>query len=379
MTDSTLPPLSQDEDPIDAEFEPATRDEKGSSQGNQGPGWLAFGLLFGITLLALGLAAATAGFVPGFKPGSGSVAAIQSDLSVVQTTLSQDRAETNTLSTDVSALRTRADSLAADRTRTNTQMRALRTEIETLQADISMLQRARVASIADQGSETNSDAAGETDFSPLAARVTALEDALVTQLGEYDATLERLKRQIETLEAQATSEGLNAASASNARTDAALALSAIEAAARRGRPFLSAQQKLSAAMPSNDAVAGLAPIAAKAVPTMTELRDSFPGLTDQALDASAQAEGGSAGWMRTLFGDGIQVRQTGETTNNDHLNAAKAALDTGDLLEAIQHIRAADANIQSVFTDWLNNAEDRHQLEQTLEALRLTMIAEERP
>lgn len=379
MTDSTLPPLSQDEDPIDAEFEPAIRDEKSSAQATQGPGWFAFGLLCGITLLALSLAAATAGFIPGFKPGSASVAAMQSDLNAVQTTLSQDRSATNTLSTDVSALQTRADSLAADRTRTNTQMRALRTEIETLQADISMLQRARVASIADQGDSSDSNVSEETDFSPLAARVTALEDALVTQWGEYDATLERLKRQIETLEAQATSEGLNAASAANARTDAALALSAIEAAARRGRPFLSAQQKLSAAMPSNDAVAGLAPIAAKAVPTMTELRDSFPGLADQALDASAQAEGGGAGWMRTLFGDGIQVRQTGETTNRDHLNSARAALDAGNLLETIQHIRTADANIQSVFTDWLNNAEDRHQLEQTLEALRLTMIAEERP
>ncbi|MEO1553082.1 MAG: hypothetical protein AAFR82_04045, partial [Pseudomonadota bacterium] len=242
----------------------------------------------------------------------------------------------------------------------------------------SVLQRARVASLADQG-EDESNRNDGSDLTALSARVTAMEDALVTQLSAYDSSLENLKSRIDTLETMATSDSLNAASASNARTEAALALSAIEAAARRGRPFLSAQQKLSAAMPSNDAAARLSAIAPKAVPTLSALRNAYPPLVDQALDAAAAAEGGGSSWMRSLFGDGIQVRRAGETTSIDHLSRAQAALDQGELSDSIEHIRAADLDVQAVFTDWLNNAEDRLLLEQTLEALRLAMIAEERP
>ncbi|MEL7108357.1 MAG: hypothetical protein AAGL99_03745 [Pseudomonadota bacterium] len=377
MTDTSLPPLSSDETPIDAEFEPAEPSESaGGSHGN-GPGWLAYGLLFLIALSGLLLAAAAAGYVPGFKPGTGPITAVQSELANVQSALDEDRTDTSALSTNIATLQSRADSLSADRTRTNADLRTLRSEIEALQADISTLQRAQVANIADQGGDTDAVTPGG-DLSDLTARVASLEDALINQLGTYDATLETLKSRVSELESQASSEGLTAATATNARTEAALALSAIEAAARRGRPFLGAQQKLAAAMPSNDAIARLAPIAPKAVPPLSELRADFPALATEALNQSARSEGGNSGWMRAVFGDGIQVRQQGVDTDSDHLDRAATALDAGDLSETIEHIRAADTAVQSVFTDWLNNAEDRLTLEQTLEALRLTMIAEER-
>ncbi|NQY12314.1 MAG: hypothetical protein HRT81_00445 [Henriciella sp.] len=378
MTDSTVPPLSPDETPIDAEFEPAPTSEPPRSGGATGPGWFIVGLSFLIACLAFFLAAATAGFVPGFKPGTGPLERVRSDVATLQTDIDQDLSETATLSTDIATLESRADSLSADRTRTNADLRNLRTEIETLQADISMLQRARVASLADPA-ETDGVDSDSPDLAALSARVAAMEDALVTQVGTYNTALETLKNRVSSLEDQAASEQLNAASASNARTEAALALSAIEAAARRGRPFLPAQQKLAAAMPNNDAVARLSAIAPKAVPTLADLRSTFPTLRDAALDASAQAEGGSSGWMRQVFGDGIQVRRAGDVTTSDHLDQAKAALDAGNLSDSVEHIRAAGTDIQPVFTDWVSNAVDRLTLEQTLEALRLTMIAEKRP
>jgi hypothetical protein len=378
MTDSTLPPLSPDETPIDAEFEPAPASAPPRSGSASGPGWFIVGLSFLIACLALLLAAATAGFVPGFKPGTGPLERVRSDVATLQTDIDQDLSETATLSTDIATLESRADSLSADRTRANADLRNLRTEIETLQADISMLQRARVASLADPA-ETDGVDSDSPDLAALSARVAAMEDALVTQLGTYNTALETLKNRVSSLEDQAASEQLNAASASNARTEAALALSAIEAAARRGRPFLPAQQKLAAAMPNNDAVARLSAIAPKAVPTLADLRSTFPALRDAALDASAQAEGGNSGWMRQVFGDGIQVRRAGDVTTSDYLDQAKAALDAGNLSDSVEHIRAAGTDIQPVFTDWVSNAEDRLTLEQTLEALRLTMIAEERP
>ena len=377
MSDTPLPPHSDDAAPIDAEFEPAERQDQTTQSISSGPGWAAFGLVFLLALGGFALAAATAGFVPGFKPGSGPLNTMQSDLNAVQSGLNEDRSETATLSTDIATLQSRADSLAADRTRTSADLRNLRTEIETLQADISMLQRARVASLAEAGT-SGDDGAATSDLTALTARVMSLEDALVTQLETYNIALESLKTRVEDLETQARSEGLSAANASNARTEAALALSAIEAAARRGRPFLSAHQKLAAAMPRNDAVSRLTPIAPKAVPTLSDLQQRFPTLKDQALDAVAEAEGTGSSWMRSLFGDGIQVRQAGEETPGDRLSRAEVMLEKGELSDSIEHIRATDESVQAVFTDWLNNAEDRLVLEQTLEALRLTMIAEDR-
>ena len=383
MTESSLPPSSGDDAPIDAEFEPAERNASKQPNSKSGPGWVAFGLLGMVAAAGLVLAAASAGYVPGFHPGTSTVKTLETELGTLKSTDAEQAGTSSMNASEIETLKSRADSLQADRTRTVTDIRALKRDIETLQADISTLQRARIASLADEReTETepqNTPSAVPAGLSALQTRVTSLEDALVSQLGTYDATLEALRGRVAELEAQAQNETLTAADSSNARTEAALALSTIEAAARRGRPFLSAHQRLTAAMPSNQAVGRLASIASEATPTVADLRAAFPALRAKALDQDAEDRGGASGWMRGLFGDGIQVRQSGEITTDDQLDAAAAALQTGDLGNAIQSVRALDANLQPVFTDWLDNADNRLLLEETLEALRLTMIAEERP
>ncbi|MEL6859197.1 MAG: hypothetical protein AAFO74_12475 [Pseudomonadota bacterium] len=377
MTSSTLPPSSRDEEPIDVEFEPAdiAADDRPASGG---PGWGAFGLVSLMALSSFALAAYAAGLIPGLQPATGKTKDLEAQIETLQSALASDEQATGTLGTDVATLKSRADSLMADRTRTNTDLRNLRTEIETLEADIATLQRARVRSIADAAESDTGDLPGG-DLSGLETRVSSLEDALVAQLSIYDGAVDALKARLDALEALAESNRLTDADASNARTEAALALSAIEASARRGRPFLTAYQQLAEAMPGNDAVARLAPLAPKAIPTLSDLRADLPELIDQALDQDAQSDGSGASLMRTLFGDGIQVRRADEVTARDHLDLATAALQAGTLSDAMAHIRAVAPNIQPVFTDWLNNAEDRAQLEQTLEALRLAMIAKDRP
>lgn len=383
MTESSLPPSSGDDAPIDAEFEPAAPSDDKKSTAKSGPGWFAFALLSLVSTGAIVLAAASAGYIPGFKPGAGAVQTLQNELADLKSTDETQAGTSSSNASEIEALKTRADSLQADRTRAVTDIRTLKRDIETLQADISTLQRARIASLAEAG-ETDTGpeptaSAAIPDLSALETRVASLEDALVAQLGTYDATLETLKTRVADLETQAQTESLIAADSTNARTEAALALSAIEAAARRGRPFLSAHQKLAAAMPSNQAVGRLSGIASDAIPTVADLRAAFSALRAEALDQDAQDQGGASGWMRGVFGDGIQVRQSGEITTGDQLDAAEAALQAGDLGNAIQSVRALAPNLQPVFTDWLDNADDRLLLEETLEALRLTMIAEERP
>nr|WP_070960428.1 hypothetical protein [Hyphomonas sp. Mor2] len=376
MTSSALPPETGDEAPIDAEFEPAPSAPQSDKASGRGPGWAAFGGLGLIALVSLILAAAGAGLIPGLAPGTSKVAALETRLSELETARTASNDQATEQAAEISALKGRADSLRADRTRSVTDLRALRDEIDEIQTDLAALQRARVATLADEGT---SDGTGSSNLAALETRISALEDALVSQLDGYNLALDLMKTRVDALEEKAGAEGLTATAATNSRTEAALALSAIEAAARRGRPFLSAHQRLQAAMPGNEAVSALAPVAPKAIPTLTELTADLPQLIDAALDQEAESSTGGSGWMRSLFGDGIQVRRDGATTTRDHLSLASAALDSGELAETIEHIRAIDADLQPVFTDWLQNAQDRHLLEETLEALRLTMIAEERP
>ena len=91
MSDTPLPPHSDDAAPIDAEFEPAERQDQTPQSISSGPGWAAFGLVFLLALGGFALAAATAGFVPGFKPGSGPLNTMQSELNAVQSGLNEDR------------------------------------------------------------------------------------------------------------------------------------------------------------------------------------------------------------------------------------------------------------------------------------------------
>ena len=378
MANSSRPLAPGDDAPIDAEFEPALPKAKSATRASGGPGWVAFGLVSLIAFSGLALAAIAAGLVPFYKPGSSEIATLEAQIAALEQADSAGETQAASLSSDLTALSTRADRLAADNRQADQTLETLRAEIDAIQVDISALQRARVASLAD-GTDRQPSADPAPDVAALNARIAAAEQALVVQLDAYTSDIESLKLRITALEDRAGSDALNAASSTNSRTEAALALSAIEAAARRGRPFLTAYQRLETAMPGNDAVARLSPIASKAVPTLSDLRATYPALMDRALDLDAETTPGNSGWMRNLFGDGIQVRRSDAVTARDHLNRALAALEAGELAETIEHIQAIDSNLQPVFTDWLQNAEDRHQLEETLEALRLAMIAEERP
>lgn len=378
MTSSSLPPETGDDLPIDAEFEPAEIKSDPEKSVRSGPGWIAFGGLGLFTFVGFALAAASAGFIPGFQPGAGKTAALETRVDALSTTQASRAEQAVSQGAEIAALKGRADSLRADRTRTVTDMRAIRDEVDSIQADIAALQRARVASLA-EGAGSSNDADSVAGIADLDARISAVEDALVSQLDGYNLALDLLKTRLDVLEEKAGAESLTATSATNNRTEAALALSAIEAAARRGRPFLSAYQRLNTAMPGNGAVRSLSSVSSKAVPTRTDLTATLPALIDAALDQEARTGTDGSGWMRDLFGDGIQVRRKDAVTTRDHLDLAIAALEAGEMAETIEHIRAIDADLQPVFTDWLQNAEDRHLLEETLEALRLTMIAEERP
>jgi hypothetical protein len=399
MTDIPPPPATGDNAPIDAEFEPAAPRTKAPKQTNRsGPGWLAFGLVGLISIASLGLAAASSGLLPGFKDDADALEPIKTDIAALKVTGDLSQEAVTQLAEDITRLNAFRRNAVNSQRNINQQFEDINGAIEVLEADISAamgdtpIAAATVATgpelAATEATQTEPADIMETRFSELEARIAALSNAASVETNSADiATIELtaieeeiglLRERLDVVEAELAEQPAPAEQTDTNSEDAALALSAIEAAARRGRPFLAAQQKLATALPSNTAAARLEALATDAVPTLADLRASFPDLMSKAIDAEAQAEGGSSSWMRSLFGDGIKVRKKGEVTASDHLLAASEALGERDLETAISRITALDPVVQTVFTDWLDNARKRQTLEDTLEALRLTMIAKDR-
>ncbi len=396
MTDTPLTP-PRDETPIDAEFEPADSKRDDQPKGSGGPGWLAFGVLGCISLLSLALAGLSLGLIPGFKPGAKTIAALEAQLEQATSAQTAIDANSQTLSSELSTLKTRADGLQADRTRTRVEIQEIKDLVEKLE-DRLLAARVPVASSTSSDEAATTNGLDEEALSGLETRLAVLEiafdDIQAPRTGdeageaapmarpaliEINTELADLRARIGTLEAAAEAEAAAPEPESDQIAEAALALSAIEAAARRGRPFLAAQQRLSVALPNTGAANNLSELATKAIPTIAALREQFPDLMETALDVDANADTNESGWMRNIFGDGITVRRKDEVGTRDHLNRAMAALQSNELRETVEHIQALAPDVQAVFTGWVDNAEDRARLEETLEALRLTMIAKDRP
>lgn len=381
MTDTSLP--SDTEAPIDAEFEPA---EPVSSLGNQRlrPGWRAFGAVSLLFLVSAGLILANYGLIPGLKPRASDTAELQSEFQQMQ-------ADLNTRAQSLESLQSSVDGSLAELNRLNSNIQGVSNSVDTLRSNVEALEN-RLASES-QAPAMGSENGSITTVNPLIIdRLEALENAITnfpdgqTSL-QGDATrlnseLTTLRSDIETLRSElraAQTVETEALDASVNSADAALALSAIEAAARRGRPFLSGYQRLITALPNERAVMALAPLAATGAPTLASLNDQFPALESRALDVDADTMGETAGFMRGLFGDSLKVRRDGELSSADLLEAANLALKEGDLEGSIVELEKLPPAPKAVFSEWLESANGRLSLENALEALRLVMIAEARP
>ncbi len=376
MTDTTSPPNPDDDAPIDAEFEPALSRQSSRSR-RRSPGWLAFLVLGSLSFLSFALAAVAFGLIPGLK------------------------AEITTLRAERDIAQEARTALALEITNNNAKLRVLNTALKDTSGSVAIIENlieamqnsvdelsARPALASATDPETGE--AVLTPVNPLvldrlemlenaisvfpsAGPTTGETDALIAQIAELRLEMERLH------EVGDHSTLLPVTEAENPDAAAALALSAIEAAARRGQPFQSGYQRLVTAMPDNREVKTLELLARTGAPTLADLREQFSELARRALDVEAVRIGGGASWMRSIFGDGITIRRTGENGAADAINGAKASLSQGDLPAAIAQIETLETDVQSVFTDWLDNARKRQSLEDGLEALRLAMIAKDHP
>lgn len=401
MTDTTTIPATPDAAPIDAEFEPAPPREDEAARvviKRRGPGWGVALLLGTVSLTSLALAAYASGFVPGFAPKVAGIDEVKTQVAALKTDSALAREDRTRLSADISKAQGAAGDLDVLKREMETQLADVTGALSVLETDVAALStlpdmRGAEASSAPVESVDSAtpDAtltatvpeALEARISALETAVAALEDARVLSDADVAAgedltdTIADLRADIDAL--KAAPQSVPAPAINTNIADAALALSAIEAAARRGKPFQTAFDDLSETMPDAPILARLEPLASENVPTYTDLRRAFDALQDQARDAAAAADTSTPGWMRTVFGDGLKVRRDGEVPIDDLLQATSAALAKNNLDAAFEQIDAMPGSVQSVFTDWRDSARKRQVLEDTLDALRLTMIAKDRP
>ena len=82
------------------------------------------------------------------------------------------------------------------------------------------------------------------------------------------------------------------------------------------------------------------------------------------------------GWVSTVFGDSVSVRRTSSDSDTaDRLADAEAALARDDLAIAIDAVENLPGTTKPIYQTWLADARRRARLEQSLEELRLKLIA----
>tara|TARA_R110002096_G_scaffold287830_1_gene481467 strand:+ start:3239 stop:4441 length:1203 start_codon:yes stop_codon:yes gene_type:complete len=380
-------------EPIDADFEPAfddAVDAPANGADGSGPGWLAVAVA---ALIAAGIGGAI-GIIATMaipdKGDGGDVAALTAELDALKAGQEAADLERNKVIRDAAEMESRL----------NTGLNSAASgspDLSPLQAELDALSRRLDAALAaDSGDalatlSTRLDALEAVDTSgeataaelarslgALSERVTALETRLASlqsdmlrssgDTTELTSLIERMRNDEAAVRAKAEASEINA--------DAALALSAIEAASRRGSSFESDYRKLRAVMPKSATVRTLGEVATTGAPTLAELQQSFGPASAKARAAVPAERQGALGWLNNMFGDAVTVRgaegeEDGATVT---LSRAKAALDAGDLEGAVSALGTLSGEPAAAMADWTGSANRRITLEAGLEALRLNMI-----
>lgn len=389
-------PISSGE-PIDADFEPAFEDRdgvRGHGAGRSGPGWLGVGVA--------ALAAAGIGGVIGIIatlaiPGKGSnqdVAAVRAELQSLKAVQQAGDLERSKVIRDATDLEARLETgLNGMPARAGHDLGPVLAELDTMSKRLDDALAANSAE-ALTGLTVRLDALEAVDTSgeataaelaralgAVAERVTSLETRLadlqsdlVRSSGgttELTSLIERMRNDEAAVRAKAE--------ASESSADAALALSAIEAASRRGSDFESDYRKLRAIMPRSAAVRTLGQVASTGAPTLAELQQSFGKASAKARAAIPAEKQGALGWLNSLFGDAVTVRgdDSEEAGAAVIVSRAGTALDAGDLDQAVSLLEGLDGAPAAAMADWTQSANRRITLEAGLETLRLGMIGGE--
>lgn len=357
MTDETYPGDKPPEEPIDAQFEPAPDPLPADGKPN-GPGWPGV------------VAAAAVAAILGAAGGAIGAGLLTPDNSAA-------------LTEEIGRL-----------TAQQADFEARIAQMPEASDDLASL----MSEVGDNSKKLNellSTGAGLPAIDRLAARIVALESidpGAGATPEEALRTIAALETRIDALEAAALSAATAAAAepagpseaetAQARQAGAALALSAIESATRRGTAFEADYRALRAAVPANQTVRRLSPYV-NGVATLSRLQTEFPAVQDRIV-AAGKAEAASEpesqlSWLNRVFGDAVSVRPASE--REDPLAAAietaSRTLAAGDLAASVKALATLEGGAAAAAQDWTREANRRITLEAVLEDVRLSLIEPE--
>lgn len=373
MTDTSQPDTEHPQEPIDAQFEPAPDPEPAPKTTSRGPGWAGLGL--GVVIAA---AAGAAGGIYGadyVRPNP--LPALQqevSDLTAQQAEFERRIAEMPEASDEISAL-------MKDVSNTSRKLDELLASGPDTSAIDSLT--ARLDALETINPQT-SNAAPEDILRALTAletRLAALEAMPAPTSAPFSP------EPPETPPVSRTDPPVPPPNQPDPRSaerhsEAALALSSIEAAARRGSSFEADYRVLRASLPSNQTVRRLAPYVS-GVRTLSALQAEFSSVRTSVLAAAKadapQAAESRLSWLNRVLGDAVSVRPADQPEDPAlaALDAASLALTTGDLSASVRALAALEGNAARAAQDWTREANRRITLEAVLEDIRLSLIEPE--
>lgn len=333
--------------PIDAQFEPAPAGI--GKPARPGPGWIALGAATAFAAL-IGSAAGIYG-ADYLRPNS-----------TPELAAAQKRLETRL--GEVVALQAAIDQKLSEPAAASAELAGLIDELDAVSRRI------------DQAIAAGGDPAA---FAALTARLDALEGrapSLPVSPGTNVAALTARLASLEATTQAAAAESSAAIVQSGNRAEAALALSAIEAAIRRGAGFEADYRSLRKAAPANDAIKRLAPYVS-GVTALTALQAEFPAIRAAVLAAATPATTSARlSWIDRMFGDAVSVRPANgkHSATAKALDAAAAALAAGNLSGSVSALAGLDAAAARAAEDWTRRASRRITLEQALEDVRLSLV-----
>ncbi len=219
-----------------------------------------------------------------------------------------------------------------------------------------------LAQLSDRVAAVESRPAGAADPA-FADQIKALQDR-VAAIGTGTAQPEAITAAVAAAEsrlAQAEAKAADLAAqadAAAAQTRRAAALDRIAAALDSGAPFAA----VSADLP--DLPPALADHAATGLPSVTQLRDTFPAAARAALESALRADMGES-WtdrVSSFLRSQTGLRSLTPREGNDPdavLSRAEAALATGDVASALKELDALPDSAKPPLADWVTQARIR--------------------
>jgi hypothetical protein len=397
MTDDSAPEddVIGSTEPIDADFEPAPEDSSGTGRrASGGPGWLG-ALVLSLFAAGLGGILGMAGtrFIADTSTNPGAVGAridaLQAEQEDISIRLARALREQGGLDAGLDTLAEQVEALSA---REPSGSGADPSVVEDLRRRIAALESVDPSGEVSPEDLSRAVASLESRLDRLAGSVEALQEApegvavervieIETRLAELRDDLSQAKlsssRDAEKLAGliegmrQDEADARGAAAAASQTADLARAVSAIEAASRRGGGFAPELRTLRTLMPNDPSVRQLGPIAETGAPGMAELQAAFATARAEARTVLDARPANGLGWLNRTFGDAVSVRRADGQDDDPSalLDRAGEAMDAGNLDLALELTGQLDGAPADAMSGWTELANRRITLEAALEAL----------